>query len=64
MKFQISLKGFEKSSNIKFHENPFKGSRVVSYKQTEKQTDRETDRQTDLRAERHGEANSCFAQFC
>jgi len=29
MKFELSMESFERSSNIKFHENPFSGSRVV-----------------------------------
>jgi hypothetical protein len=29
MKFEFSLKIFEKHSNVKFHENPSSGSRVV-----------------------------------
>jgi len=32
---------FEKSSNIKFHENPFGGSRVVSWGRTDRQTRRD-----------------------
>jgi len=39
---------FEKSLNIKFHENPSSGSRVVPFRQ----------------ADRHDEANSLFSQFC
>jgi hypothetical protein len=30
MKFEISQQIFKKYSNIKFHENPFSGNRVVS----------------------------------
>ena len=43
---------FEKYSNIKFHENPSSGSRVVPCGQKDGQTDG------------HEEANSRFSQFC
>jgi hypothetical protein len=43
---------FKKYSNIKFHENPASGSRVVPCGQT------------DIRTNRHGDANSRFSQFC
>jgi len=49
MKLEFSRQIFEKHSNIKFHENPSSGSRVVP-----------TDGQTD----RHEEGNSRFPQFC
>jgi len=43
---------FEKSSNIKFHENPSSGSRIVPCRWTDRQTDRQKerkkDRQTDM----------------
>jgi len=48
MKFDFSRNFFEKFSNIKFHENPSSGRRVVSCGQTD----------------RHGEADSCFSKFC
>jgi hypothetical protein len=35
MKLEFSRHIFENSSNAKFHENPFSGSRVVSWEQTE-----------------------------
>ena len=35
MKAEISQQIFEKYSNTKFHENPFRGSRVVSCGQTD-----------------------------
>jgi len=38
MKLQFSHKIFEKYSNMKFHENPTSGSRVVPRGQTEGQT--------------------------
>jgi hypothetical protein len=49
MEFEFSRQIFEKYSNIKFHENPSGGSRVVPYGQTDGQTD---------------EASSRFPQFC
>ena len=42
----------EKYANIKFHANPYGGSRVVPCGQT------------DGRKERHAEGNSRFSQFC
>jgi hypothetical protein len=45
MKLEFSGHIFEKHPNIKFHENPFSGSRVASFGPTD----------------RHGEANSLFA---
>jgi len=47
MKLQIPRQIFEKSPNIKFHENPSSGSRVVPCGRTD----------------RHDEANSRFPQF-
>jgi len=44
---------FDKSSNIKFYENPLSGSRVFH-----------VDRQTDGRTDRQHEASSRFSQFC
>jgi hypothetical protein len=35
MKLEFSWQILEKSSNIKFHENPSSGSRVVSYRRTD-----------------------------
>jgi len=46
---------FEKSSNIKFNENPSGGSRDVASGQTQRQKDRETIR--------YDEANSDFLKF-
>jgi len=51
MELEISQRIFEKSSNIKFHENLSSGSRVVS------------SRQTDGRTDGHEESNSHFWQF-
>ena len=48
MKLEFSRQIFEKSSNIKFHETPSSGSRVVPC----------------VRTDRHDEANSSFSQFC
>jgi hypothetical protein len=48
MKLASSARILEKFSNIKFHENPSSGSRVVPCGQTD----------------RHDEANSRFSQFC
>jgi hypothetical protein len=39
MKHECSRQIFEKYSYIKFHENPFVGSRVVWFGQTDGQTD-------------------------
>ena len=52
MKFEISLWSFEESSNTKFHEKPFNGSRVILYRQTDSQPARQTDRQTDRKTDR------------
>jgi len=38
MKFEFSVLVFEKFSNIKFHENPSGGSRVVQCGRTDEQT--------------------------
>jgi hypothetical protein len=50
MKLQFSRQIFSKHSNIKFHENPSNGSRVVPCGQTDGQVERRT-------------ANSRFSQF-
>jgi hypothetical protein len=47
MTLEFSRQIFEKYSNIKFHENPFNGSRVVPCGRTDRQTDRQKDGQTD-----------------
>jgi hypothetical protein len=39
---------FEKVSNIKFHQNPFSGSRVFPCGQTDEKTEIRTDGQTDI----------------
>jgi len=59
---------FEKHWNIKFHENPSSGSRVVPCGRTDRRTDkwmkgwtdRRADKQTDRETEGHDEANSHF----
>jgi len=48
MKIQFSRQIFQKCKNIKFHENPSSGSRVVACGRTD----------------RHDEVNSNFSQFC
>jgi len=52
MKIEFSRRLSQKYSNIKFHENPSTGSRVVPCGQADGRTDR------------HDEANSRFSQFC
>jgi hypothetical protein len=42
MTLEFSRQIFEKSSNIKFHENPSSVSRVVPCGRTDRQTDRQT----------------------
>jgi len=44
MKLEFSRQIVEKSSNIKFHENPSSGSRIVSCRRTH--THRQTDGRT------------------
>jgi len=39
MKLEFSQQTFEKYSNIKFHENPSSGSRVVTCGQADRRTD-------------------------
>jgi hypothetical protein len=43
MKLEFSRRIFEKYSNMKFHENPFRWSRVVQCGRTDGRTDRQTD---------------------
>ena len=52
----MTLEFFEKYSNIKFHVNPYSGSRGDPRGQMDGQTDAQTDR--------HDVANSRFSQFC
>jgi len=40
MKLEILNKFFQKYSNIKFHDNPPSGSRVVPFGRTDRQTNR------------------------
>ena len=57
MKLEFSRHIFEKKKlNIKFYENIFNVSRIVTCGWTDGQTDRQTDR--------HDETNSRFSQFC
>ena len=51
MKLELSRHIFEKVSNIKFHQNPSSGNRVVPRGPTDGQEDGH-------------EANSRFSQFC
>ena len=51
---------FKKYPNIKFHDNPFSGSRVIPCGQTEGQIYGQTER----RKRRHDEVNGRFSQFC
>jgi hypothetical protein len=51
MKLEFSWQIFNKFSNVKFNENPFSGSRVVPFGQTDGQTDK------------HNEAKSRSSQF-
>jgi len=43
MALKISRQIVEKSSNIKFHENPPSGSQVVPWRRVDELTDRRTD---------------------
>jgi hypothetical protein len=52
MRIEFSQQIFEKSSNIRFHQNPSSGSRVVPRGQT------------DERKHGHDKANSPFSRFC
>jgi len=52
MKLEFSRQIFEKYSNIKFHENPSSGSRVVPFGRTERRTDR------------HDEAKNRLSHYC
>jgi hypothetical protein len=52
MKLEFSQEIFEKYPSIKFHENPFSGSRVVPCGWMDRRTDG------------HNEANTRFWQFC
>ena len=50
IKLEFSRQIFEKSSNIKFHENPYRWESSCSMR-------------TDGRTDRHDETNSRFSQF-
>jgi hypothetical protein len=60
MKLEFFGQVFEKYSNIKFHENPSRGSQVVLCGRT----DGQTGTQTNGRADGHDVAKSRFLQFC
>ena len=55
MQLEISRNIFQKLTNIKFHKNPSRRSRVVPCGRTERQTDIQTDR--------HDETKSCVSKF-
>jgi len=52
MKPEYSRQSFERSSNIKFHENLSSGSRIVPCGRADGRTDGQTDRQTDRQTEK------------
>ena len=56
MKLESSRQIFEKTTNIKFNQNPSSGREVVPCGRTDGRTNGETDG--------HDEANSRFSQFC
>jgi len=67
-KLEFSSRIFEKFSNIKFHEIPSSGSRVVPYGRTDwwtkGRTERLMDERTDGQTYRHVAANCRFSEFC
>ena len=63
MKIELSREIFEKYSNIKFHENPISGSRVVSWWQRDRRTDGRTNERTDGQTDSHDETNNAFRNF-
>jgi hypothetical protein len=60
VKIEFCRQIFEKYANIKFRENPSRGSRLIPHERTDRRVDGRTDRQTD----KHAAANSRFSQFC
>jgi len=48
----LSLRFSKNSSDIKFHKNPYSGSRIIPCGRMDRQTDR------------HDEANNLYTQFC
>jgi hypothetical protein len=58
IKFEFYRRSTEKIQNIKFHENPSIGSRVVPC-----HAEGQIDRRTDSRTGRYDIASSCFSQF-
>jgi len=59
---KFSQEIFEKHSNIKFHENPSSGNRLVPCGRTDVRTDGQTDKGTD--EDKHEKDNSRVSQFC
>ena len=57
MKLKFSEQIFDKHANIKFHENPSSGSRVVLMR-TDRLTGREKERRTERQAGLHDEDNN------
>jgi hypothetical protein len=62
-KLEFSRYIFEKYSNVKFHENPYSGSRVIPRQRIHRRMDRRTDGEID-RTDRHEEAITRFSQLC
>jgi len=58
IKPELSRRSLEKSTNIKFHENPSMESRIAPC-----HAEGQIYRLTDERTERYDKANSCFSQF-
>jgi len=52
MKFEFSGKNLEKLRNIRFHENPWNGRRVVAGRETDGWTDGRTEGRTDRQTDR------------
>ena len=61
MKLEFSRQIFEKYSNIKFHENPSRGSRVVPCRRTDGQTWRIVAFRSFSKAPKHWAIISCLA---
>ena len=64
MKFGFPRQIFDKYSNIKFHENPSIGSRVVPCGQTDTQTDGHIDRRTHRQTDRRTYIRKLIAAYC
>jgi hypothetical protein len=63
VKLEFSRQIFEKSSNIKFHENSLMKAELF-HADGERGRERQTDRQTDRQIGRHEQAKNRFSQFC